>query len=150
VLLCNILGGPANNSILNSVLREKNGWVYGVECSYTQYADTGIVAISLGCDKNNIDKCVEVVYKETARLQESLLTESKLKSAKKQLLGQLAVSGDNGETQCLSMGKGLLSFGKLNSGEENKEMIEAITAEEIRQMARRIFNRDNLSRLIYI
>lgn len=150
VLLCNILGGPANNSILNSVLREKNGWVYGVECSYTQYADTGIVAISLGCDKSNIDKCVEVVYKETARLQESLLTESKLKSAKKQLLGQLAVSGDNGETQCLSMGKGLLSFGKLNSGEENKEMIEAITAEEIRQMARRIFNRDNLSRLIYI
>ena len=28
VLLCNILGGPANNSILNSVLREKHGWVY--------------------------------------------------------------------------------------------------------------------------
>ena len=26
VLLCNILGGPASNSILNSVLREKNGW----------------------------------------------------------------------------------------------------------------------------
>ena len=35
VLLCNILGGPANNSILNSVLREKNGWVYSVECGYT-------------------------------------------------------------------------------------------------------------------
>ena len=42
VLLCNILGGPASNSILNSVLREKNGWVYGVECGYTQFADTGL------------------------------------------------------------------------------------------------------------
>ena len=44
-LLCNILGGPASNSILNSALREKYGWVYGVECSYTQYADAGIAAI---------------------------------------------------------------------------------------------------------
>lgn len=57
VLLCNILGGPANNSILNSVLREKHGWVYGVECGYTQYSDTGIVTISLGCDKANLEKC---------------------------------------------------------------------------------------------
>ena len=67
VLLCNILGGPANNSILNSVLREKNGWVYGVECSYTQYSDTGIVAISLGCDKSNLDKCVNAIYKEIGK-----------------------------------------------------------------------------------
>ena len=55
VLLCNILGGPANNSILNSVLREKNGWVYGVECGYTQYADTGIVTISLGWHKGHLE-----------------------------------------------------------------------------------------------
>ena len=49
VLLCNILGGPANNSILNSVLREKNGWVYGVECGYTQFSDTGLVAVKRLC-----------------------------------------------------------------------------------------------------
>ena len=48
------------------------------------------------------------------------------------------------------MGKGLLSYGKLNSGKENKELIEAITAEDIRQMAQRIFAKTNLSKLIYI
>ena len=105
VLLCNILGGPASNSILNSVLREKNGWVYGTECSYTQFADTGMVAISLGCDKDNLDKCLIAIDKEIAKLQNDLLTDRKLKAAKKQLLGQLAISSDNGETQCLSMGK---------------------------------------------
>jgi predicted Zn-dependent peptidase len=150
VLLCNILGGPANNSILNAVLREKNGWVYGVECSFTQYIDTGIVAISLGCDKNNLDKCINAINKELAKLKEETLSERKLKSAKKQLLGQLAISGDNGETQCLSMGKGLLAYGKLNTGKENKELIESITAEDIRQMAQRIFAETNLSKLIYI
>ena len=150
VLLCNILGGPANNSILNSVLREKNGWVYGVECSYTQYSDTGIVAISLGCDKNNLDKCIKATYKEISKLQEEMLSERKLKAAKKQLLGQMAISGDNGETQCLSMGKALLAYGKLNTGKETRQMVEGITAEDIREMARTIFAPSNLSKLIYI
>ena len=150
VLLCNILGGPANNSILNSVLREKNGWVYGVECGYTQYSDTGIVAISLGCDKNNLDKCIRAIYKELGKLQEDMLSERKLKAAKKQLLGQMAISGDNGETQCLSMGKRLLAYGKLNTGKETRQMVEGITAEDIREMARTIFAPSNLSKLIYI
>ena len=150
ILLCNILGGPANNSILNAVLREKNGWVYGVECGYTQYTDTGIVAISLGCDKHNLDRCIKAIHKELKKLQEELMSERRLKAAKKQLLGQLAISGDNGETQCLSMGKGLLSYGKLNSGKENKELIEKVTAEDIRKMARTIFAASNLSKLIYI
>lgn len=150
VLLCNILGGPANNSILNSVLREKNGWVYGVECGYTQFSDTGLVAITLGCDKANLDKCLNAIDKEIAKLQAEPLSERKLKAAKKQLLGQIAISGDNGETQCLSMGKGLLAYGKVSSGNENRSLVEAITAEEVREMAIRIFDKSNLSRLIYI
>ena len=150
VLLCNILGGPASNSILNSVLREKNGWVYGVECAYTQYSDTGMVAISLGCDKNNIDKCIAAIHKEINRLQSEPMTERKLKAAKKQLLGQLAISSDNGETQCLSMGKGLMAYGKITDGKETKDLIEAISAEDIMEMARTIFAEENLSRLIYI
>ena len=150
ILLCNILGGPATNSILNSVLREKNGWVYGVECGYTQYADTGMVAISLGCDKHNLEKCCKAIDKEIAKLQNEPLSERKMKAAKKQLLGQLAISGDNGETQCLSMGKSLLAYGKINGGAETKKQIEAISAEDIMEMARNIFNPDRLSKLTYI
>ena len=150
VLLCNILGGPATNSILNSVLREKNGWVYAVECGYTQFSDTGMVAISLGCDKDNLDKCLNAIEKEIAKLQNEPMSERRLKAAKKQLLGQLAISSDNGETQCLSMGKGLLAYNKVSTGKENRSMIEAITAEDIREMAIKIFDRSKLSKLIYI
>jgi hypothetical protein len=150
VLLCNILGGPANNSILNSVLREKHGWVYGVECGYTQYSDTGIVAISLGCDKSNLDRCIVAIEKEIRRLQENPLSERRLKAAKKQLMGQLAISGDNGETQCLSMGKGLLAYGKITGDRKTKDLVDGITAEDVCEMARIIFAPENLSRLIYI
>ena len=150
VLLCNILGGPANNAILNSVLREKNGWVYGVECSYTQFADAGLVAVSLGCDKSNLDKCIEAIYKEIRKLQATPLSDRKLKAAKKQLLGQIAISSDNGETQCLSMGKSLLAYGKISGGKETRELVEKISSADIQEMANTVFNIQTLSKLVYI
>ncbi len=150
VLLCNILGGPASNSILNSVLREKYGWVYGVECGYVQFTDTGLVTITLGCDKANLDKCLKVIEKEIMKLQNEPLSERRLKAAKKQLMGQLAISGDNGETQCLSMGKSLLAYGKIHDSKENRALVEGITAGQIREMAIKIFNPEKLSTLVYI
>lgn len=150
ILLCNILGGPATNSILNSVLREKHGWVYGVECTYTQYADTGIVAICLGCDKDNIDKCTKAIDAELSRLKEKPLNGTRLKAAKKQLLGQLAISSDNGETQCLSMGKSLMTYGMVPEDSTTRAKIEAVTAEDIRQMAARLFDNERMSSLTFM
>ena len=149
-LLCNVIGGPASNSVLNSVLREKYGWVYGVECSYTQYADTGIAVISFGCDRSNYDKCLKVIGKEVCRLQDSPLSQVKLKAAKKQFLGQLAVVSDNGEAQCLSMVKSLLAYGRVMTDEQTKETVEAVEAQELQELSYRIFSQDRCSRLIFI
>lgn len=149
-LMSNILGGPAMNSILNDILREKHGWVYGVESSYTQYSDTGIMAISLGCERENTEKCIEAVRREISKLQDNALTDRKLRAAKKQFLGQIAISSDNGESQCLSMGKSLLAYGKVASTEEIKREIEAVSADMIRDMACRIFAPDRTSCLILL
>ena len=149
-VLCNILGGTASNSLLNKELREKNGWVYGVECTYTQYADTGIAAISFGCDKPNLGRCLTTLDKILARLRDVPMSERTLKAYKKQLLGQLAISSDNGEAQCLSMGKSLLAWGRIDTSAEMRTRIEAVTPEALQAMARRIFDPDTLSRLIYL
>lgn len=149
-LMSNILGGPAMNSILNDILREKHGWVYGVESSYTQYSDTGIMAISLGCERENTEKCIDAVRREISKLQNNALTDRKLRAAKKQFLGQIAISSDNGESQCLSMGKSLLAYGKVASAEEIKREIEAVSADMIRDMACRIFAPDRTSCLILL
>ncbi len=149
-VLCNILGGPASNSLLNKVLREKNGWVYGVECTYTQYADTGIAAITFGCDKPNLERCLTTLDKILARIREVPFSERTLKAYKKQLLGQLAISSDNGEAQCLSMGKSLLSWGRIDTSAEMRARIEAVTPAALQAMARRLFAPETLSRLIYL
>ena len=150
VLLANILGGPASNSLLNSELREKNGWVYGVECNYTQYADSGLFTISFGCDRPNLDKCLDAIKRIIKNLREKPLSEAKLKAAKKQLIAQLSVASESGEAKCLSMGKSLLAFGKINSDKENRAEIESVTSDDILEMAGRILAEDHLSTLIYL
>ena len=149
-MLVNILGGPASNSLLNAELREKRGWVYGIECSYTQYKDTGIVAISFGCDRPNLEKCQAAVHRILARLRETPLSDARLKAFRKQLLGQLAIGSESGEAQCLSMGKSLLAWGSIMSPEETRRAIEAITATDLQSMAVKLFSPENLSELVYL
>ena len=149
-LLCNILGGPASNSLLNRNIREKHGWVYSIECSYTQYADTGIVAISFGCDRPNLDSCLGAIDKLLAELRERPLSPARLKAAKKQTIGQISISAESGEAQCLSMGKSLLAWGMVPEEGEMRRAIEAVTAEQLQEMALRLFSPDKLSRLIYL
>lgn len=149
-MLSNILGGPASNSLLNKELREKRGWVYGIECTYTQYADTGILAISFGCDRSNLSDCEKAIGKILSRVREVPFTPAQLKAYRKQLLGQLAISSDAGEAQCLSMGKSMLAWGNIMTPEETRAAIEAITPADLQSMAQKLFAPDNLSSLIYL
>lgn len=150
VLLSNLLGGPASNSLLGAELRERHGWVYAVECGYTQYSDAGLMTISIGCDKDNLNKCLRATRRIISKLIAEPLSERKLKAAKKQLLGQLAISSDSGENQCLSMGKSLMAFGAISSDKDNTDAIMAITAEDLRSMAERVFGERKTSELIFI
>lgn len=149
LLLCNILGGPSSNSILGSNLRERHGWVYNVECNYTPYSDTGIAAISFGCDKENLQKCISAIHKETGRLIASSLSDARLKAAKTQILGQNAIGMENGEAQCLSMGKSMLSFGRIAEDSEVEAQIRSITAAQLQEAAYRIFSPDKTSILVF-
>lgn len=150
ILLVNILGGPAANSRLNTVLREKNALVYNVDAAYGQYSDTGIVTIYFGCDRNYYEKCVKLVEGELERFRRVPMSERALKGAKKQLLGQLAISSDNGEAQCLSMGKSLLVFGEVLDNARVKEMIDNITPEEVMEVAKDLFSEDKICKLTYL
>lgn len=150
LLLCNILGGPASNSLLGAELREKHGWVYNVECNYTPYSDTGVATINFGCDRENIDKCIRAIGRQLHKLQTSPLSARRLAAAKRQILGQNAIGMENGESQCLSMGKSMLSFGRIATDEETQKKVMSVSADQLRMAACSVFGKDNTSTLIFL
>lgn len=149
ILLSNLLGGPSTNSILNQLLRERNALVYTVESIYVPFADTGSLLIYFGCEKQNAEKCLELIYGQLEKLSSTQLPEKKLSEAKKQLLGQLAISSDNGESQALAIGKSMTVFGRIMPDEEVRARINGITPERLQAVARFLFVPERMSRLIY-
>lgn len=149
-LLNNLLGGPGMNSRLNVSLREKRGLVYSVEANLTSYTDTGTFCIYFGCDPEDADECIELVHKELKRLRDVRLTATQLAAAKKQIIGQIGVAGDNFENNALNMGKCFLHYRKYEEKEEVFRRIEALTAAQLQEVANDRFGEDFLSTLVYV
>lgn len=150
ILLSNMLGGPASNSLLNERLRERRGWVYGVDCAYSQYSDAGDLCITLGCEKENLPKCLRAISLLLGGLREHPFSESRLLAAKKQFLGQLAIANENGESLCLALGWDLLKTGRILPDEVIREQFMSVTSGEILELCRRLFVKENISKLIYV
>lgn len=148
-LLNNIIGGPGMNNRLSVSLREKNGLVYTVDSGITNYTDTGLIAIYFGTDPKNKDKALSLTYKELKKLRDTKLTTNQLHAVKKQLIGQLSVSGDHKESLFLSLGKSFLHHGRYDMLPDAIAKIEKITAEQLLDVANDVFAENNLSTLIY-
>lgn len=148
-LLNNILGGPGMNNRLNVSLREKNGLVYNVESNVTSYTDTGLASIYFGTDPKNREKAARLVHKELARFRDVKLSTSQLAVAKKQVIGQLGVSGDNNEGLFLGLGKSFLHYNRYDTLPEVFRKVEKLTAGEILEVANEVFAPERLFTLIY-
>ena len=149
-LLNNIIGGPGLNTRLNLSLREKNGYSYHTESHYSPYSDTGVLSVYFSSDKSKLEQSNKVVTREFSKLREKKLGTLQLSKAKRQLMGQIAISAENHETLMLSMAKSYLVYNKFDDLKEIGNKIDRITAEEILEIANEVLDNAKLSSLTFI
>ena len=148
-LLNNILGGPAMNSRLGLNIREKHGLAYNIGSYLNLYSDVGMMGIYLGCDPQQTEKAADLVAKEVTKLRETKLGTLQMSKAKKQFLGQMAMSEDNGLNSAVGAARALLHFGRVNDFETVAAKIQAISAEQLQDVANAYLERDKAFELIY-
>jgi len=148
-LLNNILGGQGLNSRLNLSLREKNGFAYNVESSYSPYYDTGIFSVYFGTDSQYLQRSINIAMSEMKKLRTEKLGAVQLSKAKNQIKGYLARGYENHESLMLSLGKSLVIFNKIDSIDDLCRKIDAVTASELLETANDIFDPTRMSTLIY-
>lgn len=147
-LLTNILGGPALNSRLNLSIREKYGYSYNIEASYSTFVDTGYWAVYFGTDKKHLKKSIDLVYKELQLLCDKKLGTLQLTASKEQLKGHLALGLDSNSGLMLGLGKSLLLFNQIDTIEEIYDSIDKLTASDILEVANTYFKKELISELI--
>ncbi|MDD3569070.1 MAG: pitrilysin family protein [Bacteroidales bacterium] len=148
-LLNNVLGGPGQNSRLNLALRERTGYAYNVESSYTPYSDTGVFSIYFGSDKSNFDKSMEILHDELRVLREKKFGVQQLAKAKRQLIGQMAIASENNESLMLSVARSYMFYNSVESYSDINARIEAITTDDLLRVANEILSPESLTTLIY-
>lgn len=148
-LLNNILGGPAMNSRLNMSLRERRGLVYTVESTMACYSDTGLWSVYFGCDAADVDRCCRLVRRELDAMMEKPLSDARLRAAKRQLQGQLAIANENREQVVIDSARNFLHTGRVRSISDVMKHIDALTADDLLLTAQQLFVPERITTLVY-
>lgn len=148
-VLVNILGGPGMNSRLNLSLREKYGFVYGIDANYLPYLETGLFGIYFATDPKNLKKSHRIIRKELELLKTKPLGQLQLHQAKQQLKGQLAMSEENNNAVMLMMAKSMLDLNKVPDLNELFDRIDKVNAQQLMDLANESFDLDRMSVLTF-
>jgi predicted Zn-dependent peptidase len=150
MLLNNILGGPASNSLMNLSLREKYGFVYSVESNYHAFTDTGVFQVYFATEAKQVSKCLDLVAKDMKKLDEVLTKKSKLDTYKQQIKGQLAMGEENNQAFMLMMARSLLDIGRIEEIETVFDEVDKASAESLIALRQTYLNPDRMSSLTFV
>jgi predicted Zn-dependent peptidase len=149
LLLNNLLGGTGMSSILNLQIREKYGIAYTIESGYSPLSDTGIFTVYFGTDKEKVSKAWSLISKEFKKIKDHPLTEVQLQKAKNRFIGQIALGEENRIGLIISMAKSLLDYDRIDDLQTVFNRIQAVTTQEMADIANEILDESNLSSLTF-
>ena len=148
-MLNNVLGGPAMSSRLGLNIREKYGFAYSIESQYTAYSDVGLINVYMAVDPDSLEKAIELVHKEFNKLCTQKLGTLQLRHAKQQLIGQVALSYESGMNELLSVARSRIMGEPIEYMDDIIRKIEAVTANDILDVANRVFDKSGLSQIVF-
>ncbi|MFH0905359.1 MAG: pitrilysin family protein [bacterium] len=137
-VLAAVLGGGMSSRLFTSV-RERLGLAYYVRAGVSHYVDAGYLLASAGVDVKRIDVAIKTIIGELRQLTAELVPAKELKKAKEYLLGGLVLGLEDSDDVAYGFGIEELLFGKVETIPETRRKIRAVTAQQVRALAQRIF-----------
>ena len=129
-----IVGGSASSRLFQEI-REKRGMAYSVYSYSSQYSDSGQVGFYVGTREENLSECLAIAVAELADLAAGGIKPGELARAKENLKGRLLLSLESTSNRMTRLGKATVTETPLLSVEEVVRHLEAVTAEEVAQLA---------------
>jgi predicted Zn-dependent peptidase len=137
------LGGGTSSRLFQEV-REMRGLAYSVYSFASHYADAGLVGISVGCLPAKLDEVLAVVREELRKVAADGITEAELVRGKGQLRGGLVLGLEDSGSRMSRIGKAELVQDELLSIDEVLARVEAVTLEDVREIAAQLFSQPEL------
>jgi len=143
-LMNTILGGNMSSRLFQEI-REIRGLAYSVYSFVASQVDSGMFGAYAGVDSGHIMEAIDLIMKEMRRMKSEPVTMDELRDAKEYSKGGLLLAAESVENQMARLAQNEVHFGRFISLQEVVNEIEAVTREDILQLAAELFQSDQLS-----
>lgn len=133
-LLNLILGGGMSSRLFQDI-RERQGLAYSIYSELNLYMDSGCLAVYAGTSAESLRPLLASVAAGLRDIKETLVPDDELRRAKDHLKGSTVLSLESTNSRMGSLARQFLTFGQFYSIDEIMDSIEAVTAEQIRELA---------------
>ncbi|MBI5739294.1 MAG: insulinase family protein [Nitrospirae bacterium] len=146
-LLNTILGSGFSSRLFQNI-REKRGLAYSIYSYHVSYSDAGIWAVYAGTDRKNTGEVIDITMDEMRNLSVTV-SPDELQRAKAQLKGNLILALESTSNKMTNIAKQEIYYGRYYSPEEVIKMVEAITLEDVKNLAQRLVNNNPFAVTVY-
>ena len=136
-VLNTLLGGTMSSRLFQRI-REESGLAYTVFSAINSFADAGYLMIYAATSPERGDEVVGHVCKELAQMKGSPIEETELARAKDHLKGSLMLSLESSSSRMSNLARQEITFGRHYTLDEILASIDAVTAEDVLGLARRL------------
>ena len=133
------------SSRLFQEIREKRGLVYSVYGYFRPYADVGQGVVYAGTDLERVEETVGAIVEELRKLVHEPVPADELRRTKELRKGRLLMGLEDSRSVASWIGSQEATYGEIKTPEQVMEKIEAVTAEEVRELAVELFREEKLS-----
>ncbi len=143
-VLAAVLGNGMSSRLFTSV-RERLGLAYYVGATTNHYADTGFLVARAGVDVKRIDLAIRTILNEFKEISKEKVPDKELTKAKDFLNGRMVLDFEDSSEVAIGFGMQELLRNKMEPIEVMKRKIQAVTANQVLKLAKRIFKDDRLT-----
>ena len=144
LILNTVLGGGMSSRLFQTV-REERGLAYAIYSDLSPYSDTGSLCVYAGTSAGKALEVVDLVLAEFRNLKEVPLSDEELTRAKDQLKGNILMGLESSNSRMANLARQEMYFHQFFTAEEVIARIDAVAAEQVQQMARRLFVPDRIA-----
>jgi predicted Zn-dependent peptidase len=135
--LLNVIFGEGMSSRLFTEIRDRLGLAYSIHSFVDHFLDTGSIIVYAGVEPKNLKIAIAAIIEQLARLKEPV-PEAELSKAKELAKGRLLLRMEDSRSVAGWAGGQELLTGKIRSVDQVTSIIDAITAEELKKLAREL------------
>ncbi|MCL0091525.1 insulinase family protein [Dehalococcoidales bacterium] len=135
--LLNVILGEGMSSRLFTEIRDKLGLVYNIHSHVEHFLDSGSVTIYAGVESRNLTVAIKAIVEQLSRLKETV-PEVELSKAKELSKGRLWLRMEDSRNVASWLGGQEILTGRILSLDEIISIIDAITADELQELAQEL------------